>query len=999
MNRFIKKLFLKNNHSSFKSLIICFGIVGLGMYFMNTENVFADHSNESTHKVSHLLPRGNDLSEGLIQQFDFEADTIGSNTTVGIDSNYPGTLIGNHVKIIDSGDDVFGKVVNFGEGSGSYIKVNDLINTAKNSYTFTVWLKYDSSISEVNSNSSAVVFQQDGQGRSLLNIKANGQLNTYIAAVNIDSKEVIKKNEWVHIAISFNIEELTISYYINGLLDSVSPLSKNTVNQLTSLLIGSHKNLGNDPHQMRGNLDDIRIYNRALSHDEVQQIYNIKGQKIFIDNKLFPLLKIAKEVIKSERTNKLESDYQTLLKLVETIEGIKGDENIDVLRSYYNDLNSLIKKVQANDLVNISIDTSKIERKIDAKHIFGINHRYAFNGYGSFDEKEKKVRDEFVNLYKKAGFGSIRYPGGTISNLFNWKTAIGPVESRKKQIHGFYNNPGQVGIEANFGLSEIATFAQNVDSEMVYVYSLGRGNTQDVSDLMEFLNARIGTNPNGGVDWAQVRADLGHREPFNIKFFEIGNEMNQGGAGGDGTVSQSYWTAFVKGKNTEQAYTEGGTAIFNQQYVVDEENWNQSASKSSGNANMVKYMRYANVNPKKYIDDKIVDNPNFIAIEKDSVRVFVGDGKEKEEWEVVTNFNNSVQTSKHVVVDYSNGSIKFGDGIKGMIPKKGVPIRVSYSVQKDGYVQIAESLKRTMKQISETENTEKQAYVFSSYESPQFIKHMALLKKNHLYDGLTIHPYSGHVNGGNNPLTFYDNAMLKAENTGIKHVADYVKMLPEGKVPVISEYGIFRNTEPQVRSVTHALYIAKTLLEYVKLGSPYIQKHTLVDWYSSGGDSLGPTQQAVIQAVPQAGSDIKTGKGNYKYFATPSALVFEMLNKGGFGDNILKSSIEKSPKLENGVTSVSTLVSKDDVGNVYVALTNVNRVNSYDININFEGIDESMEGSVVEVKKLTSKNINDENSLTEPDKVHIENSEFTYTKGMTYTIPQHSFIILKFKVK
>lgn len=244
MNRFIKKLFLKNNHNSFKNLIICFGIVGLGMYFMNTENVFANHSNESTHKVSHLLPRENDLSEGLIQKFDFEADTIGSNTTVGIDSNYSGTLIGNHVKIIDSGDDVFGKVVNFGEGSGSYIKVNDLINTAKNSYTFTVWLKYDSSISEVNSNSSAVVFQQDGQGRSLLNIKANGQLNTYIAAVNIDSKEAIKKNEWVHIAISFNIEELTISYYINGLLDSVSPLNKNTVNQLTSLLIGSHKNLG-----------------------------------------------------------------------------------------------------------------------------------------------------------------------------------------------------------------------------------------------------------------------------------------------------------------------------------------------------------------------------------------------------------------------------------------------------------------------------------------------------------------------------------------------------------------------------------------------------------------------------------------------------------------------------------------------------------------------------------------------------------------------------------
>ena len=75
-------------------------------------------------------------------------------------------------------------------------------------------------------------------------------------------------------------------------------------------------------------------------------------------------------------------------------------------------------------------------------------------------------------------------------------------------------------------------------------------------------------------------------------------------------------------------------------------------------------------------------------------------------------------------------------------------------------------------------------------------------------------------------------------------------MLPEGKVPVISEYGIFRSTDSLVRSQTHALYIVKVMMEYVRLGSPYIQKHCLVDWYSSGADSLGPTQQAVIQAVP-----------------------------------------------------------------------------------------------------------------------------------------------------
>ena len=57
-----------------------------------------------------------------------------------------------------------------------------------------------------------------------------------------------------------------------------------------------------------------------------------------------------------------------------------------------------------------------------------------------------KMKDEFVELYKDAGFGSIRYPGGTISNLFNWKTTLGSKEQRKKQIHGFYNNQGQGGL-------------------------------------------------------------------------------------------------------------------------------------------------------------------------------------------------------------------------------------------------------------------------------------------------------------------------------------------------------------------------------------------------------------------------------------------------------------------------------------------------------------------------------------------------------------------------
>ena len=129
-------------------------------------------------------------------------------------------------------------------------------------------------------------------------------------------------------------------------------------------------------------------------------------------------------------------------------------------------------------------------------------------------------------------------------------------------------------------------------------------------------------------------------------------------------------------------------------------------------------------------------------------------------------------------------------------------------------------------------------YVYSSWETKGFIDKMAAGNWNNYYDGLTIHPYCGDPGADQDKGAFYDSAMRLAENVGIQKVKNYVNMLPQGKVPVISEYGIFRSTSPLLRSQTHAVYIAKVLMEYVRLGSPYIQKHCLVDWYSSGADHL-----------------------------------------------------------------------------------------------------------------------------------------------------------------
>ncbi|MCW6661499.1 YSIRK-type signal peptide-containing protein [Aerococcaceae bacterium NML201209] len=968
----------------------------------NAQPVFLLTSEEATNEIaSDSMSEGNETSEednrsetapvveGIRDKWTF--DNVAEHRVPSAENENVVAQLSGSSATVSTDDPVFGSSLQFGAHNDNKVTVPNYINTGTQNTSFAFWYNHDSNIT-LNAGSSTVLLQQSGQGRTLVARKPDGKLFTYINAREVTTQGRLADNKWQHVAVTFDQENRKGKFYINGQLDNEVNIGTNSVNATTDLIIGAHKNPNNsDPHPMRGKMDELHTFDKVLTPEEVRALYEDKAiplskYQLSID------LSAARTVLEGQTLANDTREAQALSEAINHANSLVGGEGreLAVIQQASERLTQAISEYRAASPISIHINGDQVERVVDAKSIFGINHRYAFNGYGSFDANTGKVKDEFKELYKQANFGSIRYPGGTISNLFNWKTAVGSPETRKKQIHGFYNNPGQGGIAPNFGPAELGTFTKEVGSEIVYVYSLARGNRQDVADLMEYLNAEVGTNPNGGIDWAAIRARDGHEKPFNVRYFEIGNEMQQGGT--DGRTSQQYWTAFVPGKTAEEAYIEGGLAQFNKQYAVKEEDWNKEASVSDGSAHLVRYMRYANVNPGKLnADNQIVADSNFVAVESEGIAVFVGNDQTHEQWTRVDNFDNSTGDDKHYRVDLSTGAIIFGDGQKGKIPPTGAQIYASYRVQKDGFIEIAKSLKETMAQIDATENKTREANVYTGFESRGFIQRMAQKNAEQYYDGMTIHPYSGHVAGGNNAEVFYDNAMKKAEDVGIEHVRRYVEMLPEGKVPVISEFGIFRNTEPQLRSLTHALYIAKNVMEYIRLGSPYIQKHTLVDWYSSGADSLGPTQQAVIQAVAKEGANTVTGEGKFEFFSTPSAHVFEMLNKG-FGNNVVELNIDSNEKLANGVTPLSGIASKDEEGNLYIAILNVDRNKERTLNLN---INQDLAGRKVEVQTLTADSITAENSLTEPNKVAVMRSVISAEQLSALRITPHTFLVLK----
>jgi len=107
-----------------------------------------------------------------------------------------------------------------------------------------------------------------------------------------------------------------------------------------------------------------------------------------------------------------------------------------------------------------------------------------------------------------------RWPGGCTTHNYNWKLTVGPLEDRPEML---------------WGLPEFLTWCDAIGSIPILTVAVYWGGPQDGADLVEYLNApNDGANPNGGTDWAAVRAGDGHPEPYGVTWFEYGNESYHG---------------------------------------------------------------------------------------------------------------------------------------------------------------------------------------------------------------------------------------------------------------------------------------------------------------------------------------------------------------------------------------------------------------------------------------------------------------------------------------
>ena len=175
-----------------------------------------------------------------------------------------------------------------------------------------------------------------------------------------------------------------------------------------------------------------------------------------------------------------------------------------------------------NDPSRVFIDSRRTISPIDP-NLFGsfLEHlgRAIYEGIydpGSKLSDENGFRKDVLDEIKKLGVPIIRYPGGNFVSGYNWLDGVGPKKDRPVVLDKAWNS-----LNSNqFGTNEFMTWCKAVGTEPLMGLNLGTGTPEQAAALVEYCNVEKGT------EWSDLRRKHGYAEPYKVRHWCLGNEMD-----------------------------------------------------------------------------------------------------------------------------------------------------------------------------------------------------------------------------------------------------------------------------------------------------------------------------------------------------------------------------------------------------------------------------------------------------------------------------------------
>ena len=167
----------------------------------------------------------------------------------------------------------------------------------------------------------------------------------------------------------------------------------------------------------------------------------------------------------------------------------------------------------------------------------------------TYKGRKNGLRRDLAQALEDVHPGVFRFPGGcivegtTLDTRYQWKNTIGPVENRPLNRNRWedtfdYRYFADYCQSYGLGFFEFFQLCEDIGAEPLPVLSVGlacqfqnrdesahvpvdqlQPYIDDCLDLIEFANGPADS------EWGKKRAEMGHPEPFNMKFIGVGNEQ------------------------------------------------------------------------------------------------------------------------------------------------------------------------------------------------------------------------------------------------------------------------------------------------------------------------------------------------------------------------------------------------------------------------------------------------------------------------------------------
>ena len=125
-------------------------------------------------------------------------------------------------------------------------------------------------------------------------------------------------------------------------------------------------------------------------------------------------------------------------------------------------------------------------------------------------------RLDVLEALKPLQFSVMRYPGGNFVSCYDWKEGIGPKASRRPRPDYAW-----ASRESNdFGTDEFMKWAKLANTEPMMAVNLGTAGSKEAGELLEYCNLPV------GYRWSDERAKNGSKDPYGVKLWCMGNEMD-----------------------------------------------------------------------------------------------------------------------------------------------------------------------------------------------------------------------------------------------------------------------------------------------------------------------------------------------------------------------------------------------------------------------------------------------------------------------------------------